>query len=125
MSADKQTLKATKLPQQPVLAPVQAHAIVQDWLNIQCGMINGVGRALVVLVGDDEQAQQSLACWPAELDATEDLFALAAHAMQEQQCKIEHVGGEQPRDRIVFPIAMPMEANLILTLEISGRSEIQ
>ncbi|MGI9292788.1 MAG: GAF domain-containing protein, partial [Pseudomonadales bacterium] len=125
MSTDKQTLAAATPPQGPVLAPDQAHVIVQDWLNIQCGMINGVARALVVKAGDGESARQSLVRWPADLDATDDLAEFALLAMQDRQCRIERIAGEPSRDRIAFPISLPAETSLVLTLEISGRPQIQ
>lgn len=125
MSADTQALSVATPPPGPALAPDQAHAIVQDWLNIQCGMLNGVARALVLQVGSDDQPAQSLARWPAGIDSSDDLTEYGLAAAQEQQCSVERVAGEPPRDRIAFPISLPAGASLVLTLEMSGRPEIQ
>ncbi len=120
MPADKQASSAAKPSPGFVLAPKPTHAIVQDWLNIQCGMLSGVIRALVVQAGSGEQPP--LARWPVELDGSEDL---AQFASQSEQCRVERVADEPPRDRIAFPIFLTTESCLVLTLEISGRPEIQ
>ncbi len=125
MTANPQSATAATLPQGPALAPQQAHAIVQDWLNIQCGMLNGVACALVLQVGNDEYAAAPLAQWPASSEINSELAEYGLAAAREQQCHIARVAGEPARDRIAFPVALPADELLILTLEISGRSEIQ
>ncbi len=125
MTAIPQTSTIATPPQRPSLAPEQAHAIVQDWLNIQCGMLNGVVCALVLQVGNNRHTAAPLGQWPAASEVNNKLVEYGLAAAQDKQCRIERVAGEPARDRIAFPVALPTDELLVLTLEISGRSEIQ
>lgn len=122
MAADPQTASSAP-PQNPASRRDQTHAIVQDWLNIQCGMLNGVVRALVLQIEDDAPCLQ-LGRWPADQLVSEDLIEFSTVSAQ-QHCSIARVGGEPPLDRIAVTVSMPAASLLVVGLEITGRSEIE
>src|SRR5262245_35179840 len=64
-------------------------SVIQDWLESQCGQINGATRGVVMLASRRDGGLSSAASWPAGGRASEELEDAAREAFERQQTQAQ------------------------------------
>ena len=63
----------------------RSHDVARPWLAIQCGMIPGTARGIVVLGEPDSGPFEAVADWPAGAPAGDGLASAATAALEQRQ----------------------------------------
>lgn len=110
-------------PQNVVNAAVTT---AQLWLGMQCSMIQGVSRGLLLRVSADGKTARVEGSWPELMTVEEDLVIKVLLVAERGRVHVEECGGDEEISasiRIFHPIVItgPGEARLVAVLEMSGR----
>ncbi|MDX1736109.1 MAG: HlyD family efflux transporter periplasmic adaptor subunit [Halioglobus sp.] len=110
-------------PEEGEYAPGNA---LEHWLNVQCGMISGLQRALLLRISPDRKNALLEASWPELLVAGDNLIAKSLFASLKNETQLEEYPGEDDRDtsiRLYHPIEVSKQEGVrfVAVLEMDGR----
>ncbi|MEE9494849.1 MAG: HlyD family efflux transporter periplasmic adaptor subunit [Gammaproteobacteria bacterium] len=100
---------------------------METWLALQCKMITGASRGvLMVAVSGGQQGRQA-AVWPGESSVPEQLSKIAGEVLLKQATVIRSADEEQSeaRDMIAFPVTINGKSTAVIAVELTPRSEAQ
>lgn len=102
---------------------------LEAWLNLQCGMLNGALRA-VVLWADAEGAIRVAAHWPADATPTASLSNLAAAAAKKTACTVNPLPADTgPADRngdiVTCPLLVAEQQRGVVAVEVPTGGDAQ
>ena len=103
-----------------------AHAFAGSWLDIQCGAIDGVIRAIVVLRPHGSAHFTPAAIWPEGVVGSPRLAAVVEQALQQRSVAVDGVTRAARRQDPIFfahPILVDDELYGAAAFEVEGRSE--
>ena len=97
----------------------------QTWLALQCTMINGVSRGVVIAKQHDKYSLQGT--WPLEQADTADLLAVAETVLREKKGVVTQRGTQGQdhfnRHQVAFPISFQGETLGAVVVEMFKQSE--
>ncbi len=107
-------------------------AWAQAWLDLQCRMIPGAARGMLLLGAPDAGPFSPVAAWPAEASASEALLEAAESALGDRQAVIREPKPEgeeeleaDPRDAIALPLVFEGRLLGAVAVELPSRAEPQ
>ncbi len=89
--------------------------LTRTWLSLQCSMLSGVNRAVVVLGAADSDAHHPIARWPEDTDVDASLLDAALQALRERRPRLNGERGSPPGERMHDIVACPVLLNGALT----------
>lgn len=100
----------------------------ESWLALQCQMIAGVVRGVVVLGEADKGPFKTAACWPAKSDQLDYLMTTAQAALA-KRCSVLHnqpsVTAQKACQHVACPLLIDGRLSGVVALEIENRPEPQ
>jgi RND family efflux transporter MFP subunit len=104
--------------------------LTQNWLTLQCKMISGVMRAIVLLRAGEANALQPVAFYPERLDDAGELQTAAQRAMAARRGTIQPPSagadqGEAPVEYAALPIFLNEQLVGAISLEVTRRPAAQ
>ncbi len=105
---------------------VEANNVIQSWLDLQCQMLGGVIRAVLLFSQQSSKQYQQRAAWPDDAASTATLSNAAALAIQRQQVVL--VGqdqapsaAQQKGDIVACPILQKNRLLGVIAIEVTSR----
>jgi biotin carboxyl carrier protein len=105
--------------------------VVQAWLELQCSMVTGVRRALVLLATADSGGYGQTASWPADAGSSPALSSAAHRAIREHRRLVESPptpamqSGELAINIVACPVFVDGQLLGALSVEMTGRADTQ
>lgn len=104
--------------------------LTQNWLTLQCKMISGVTRAIVLLRAGEANALQLVAFYPERLDDAGELQTAAQQAISARRGTIQPptantAEGETPLEYAALPIFLNEQLVGAISLEVTRRPAAQ
>jgi RND family efflux transporter MFP subunit len=105
-------------------------AVAQSWLDIQCGIIPGVTRAVVMRQEAANGDLKTNAIWPNDMEQVPDELLSAVNRVAERSTDVVfNAAGNNEDDKFNCVIASPLDSDLenmgIAAVEISGQESIK
>lgn len=99
---------------------------IQAWLALQCRLVPGCTRGVVVLGEPDEGPFAPAAFWPDEASVTPELSAIAELALSERR-GVAQGAEDEPADESMVAVPFLIDGRLygVVTVEVSGRTAAQ
>jgi len=105
--------------------------MVQEWLELQCTMVTGVTRGLVLLTTAESVGYAPTACWPADSNTSSTLSLAAQKAIREHRRIVESpqtsvANADVPAAHIVaYPVFVDGRLLGAFSVEMTARAEPQ
>jgi biotin carboxyl carrier protein len=105
--------------------------MVQAWLDLQCSMVTGVNRALVLLGTAESEGYGPSACWPADSGTPATLALAAQRAIREHRRIVESPPGTPPQpgspamNIVACPVFVDGQLLGAFSVELTGRADPQ
>lgn len=93
------------------------------WLALQCAMISGVEKGVVVLLNDG--AFKPLAYWPEAETGAGELAKTAEHALKEKKGIVHRLDGSGSSSCLSYPFSFDGALQGVVALKLNDRSETQ
>ena len=103
--------------------------LIESWLSLQCSMLAGAARA-VVLQADADGAYQAVAQWPENAAATPALANVAAAAAAKPSCTVDRFqtapgAAGRTGDIVTCPLARDGQTIGVIAVEVSAGGDAQ
>lgn len=103
-------------------------AIAEFWLTLQCRLVDGVARGVILLPGDGTAAFQPAAFWPSAAgEQPKELFTAAERALAERRGVVSgHRPGAAPGDHrccVAYPFVFAGAVHGAVALSVADRTE--
>ena len=100
--------------------------MVQAWLDLQCGMVTGVTRAVVILSSSSPDGYMPVACWPENATIQSSMHAAGHRAIREHRRILEQSSsGSDTCQIIACPVFVDSKLVGAFSVEMSERSDQQ
>ncbi len=101
------------------------YELTRTWLSLQCSMLSGVKRAVVVLGAADTDVCNPVALWPEGADADDSLFDAAQQTLRERRPRLNGeqrtASGESMHDIVACPLLLKGPLTGAVAAEITSR----
>ncbi len=100
---------------------------INTWLDLQCRMIAGASKGVLFLGAQNSGPHKAVAFWPEPMEVAPQLSAIANDAFTRREAVIQSgvEANEKSHDLIAFPLQINSNALVVLTVELSPRTEEQ